>query len=69
MGLSAAVRFFEKVWRKGQNPLICLGPEGHGLKQGTISDGGKIKQFFDTDLRPFLPLFRQGEMPSNTAKN
>src|SRR6201996_2913632 len=47
MGLSAAVRFLKQARRNGRNPLICLGPEGHGLKQGTISDGAGIKQFFE----------------------
>src|SRR5579862_7711748 len=40
---------------KARNPLICLGPEGHGLKQGTISGGGQRKQVFEgksgTDFR------------------
>src|ERR1700743_2286874 len=61
MGLSAAVRFQKKVRRNGRNPLISLCPEGHGLKQGTISDGAGIKQFFDANSGLVLPLFWQGE--------
>src|ERR1700749_248149 len=57
MGLSAAVRFQKQVRRNDRNPLICLGPEGHGLKQGTISDGRPIKQFLDANSGPFLALF------------